>query len=303
MARLLGPTWIGGDKRLTHLYVSEPSFSGERYYKLATIDKGAGILNVRGILGGHTSTEGRAVVDVNIAARDGLSFNGLVAGRLDRSDIVVIDPGSSYNYVEVWLITKSWGLVNLELSASGVVSIVYDGTYTTSPPAGPSWSYLSRYNNLSRHGGLLRVPSTPSDLSVSWSLGSGVSAVNSSAIIYKANVLLMSGGFVQILLRPVGLVYTVDTGFRGEGEIKFTLYPLEEFKKLGITKVDGLTNPAGVFTTVVTTSSIYHDNEYGLRDVDYYPSDGRLDIIVYRSRYTGADYGNLVTGVIYALLY
>jgi len=120
---------------------------------------------------------------------------------------------------------------------------------------------------------------------------------------YNANVLLMSGGFVQILFKPVGLVYTVETGFRGEGEITFTLYPLEEFKKLGITQVNGLASPAGVLTTVVTTPIIYHDNEYGLRAVYYYPSGGRLDIIVYRSRYTGSDYGNLVTGVIYALLY
>ncbi|BDX35469.1 hypothetical protein MN1_020 [Thermus phage MN1] len=271
MARLLGPTWIGGDKRLTHLYISEPDFAGERYYKLATINKGFGILNIRGILGGHTPTEGRATVDVNIAARNELTFNGVVAGRLDRSDILVVDPGSSSTYVEVWLATKSWGLVNLDLSASGVVSVVYDGTYTTSAPTGLQY-YLSRSDILHNYGGLLRVPSAPSSLPVSWTLGSGVYAANSSAINYQAHILLMSGGFVQILLRPLSLVHPTETGFRGEGEITFSLYPLEEFKNLGITQVNGIASPAAALTTIATMPSIIHDNEYNLRNVLYHPS-------------------------------
>lgn len=69
MAKLLPNTTIG-DKRYLHVYLDVGNISETRYYKIATIDRGNGILQINGILGGHTPSEGRGLVNVAISARD-----------------------------------------------------------------------------------------------------------------------------------------------------------------------------------------------------------------------------------------
>jgi len=121
------------DKRIINVYLDHGGDTNTRYYYLGKVHSGAGILKVQGILGGHTPTEGRANVDLQFSARDGFRVDGEVIGQVDRADIYVYAPsGDSYTYV--YLVTKIWALVNLELSAVGEAFIEFNGSYTTTEP-------------------------------------------------------------------------------------------------------------------------------------------------------------------------
>ncbi len=122
-----------GDKRTINVYVDHGGDPNTRYYYLGRVHSGAGILKVQGIMGGHTWHEGRANVDLQFSYRDGFRADGEVIGRIGQSDIYVYAP-SGDSYIYIYLVTSIWALVNLELSASGAVSIEFNETYTTVPP-------------------------------------------------------------------------------------------------------------------------------------------------------------------------
>jgi hypothetical protein len=122
-----------GDKRTINVYVDHGSDTNTRYYYLGKINSNNGILKVQGIMGGHTSSEGRANVDLQFSARSGFRADGEVIGNIGKADIYVYAP-SGDSYIYVYLVTNTWALVNLELSSVGIAVIEFNGTYATSPP-------------------------------------------------------------------------------------------------------------------------------------------------------------------------
>ncbi len=121
-------------KRTIDVFVDHGGDTNTRYYYLGKVNKGAGILKVQGIMGGHTWDQGRANVDLQFSARDGFRVDGEVIGNVGRADIYVYDP-SGDQYIYIYLVTKTWALVNLELSATGYSAVIeYNGNYTTTEP-------------------------------------------------------------------------------------------------------------------------------------------------------------------------
>lgn len=150
------------NERLFNVFVSQPDTT-VRYYYLGRINGGSGILKINGILGGHTPGEGRANVDLQFAFRGGFRADGYIMGTVDRADVLVRDGGDGWAYV--YLVTKQYALVNLELSSShGAQQITYNGTYSTSAPSGTTLYQLSddfanntHPNTLKMNDGVLRA--------------------------------------------------------------------------------------------------------------------------------------------------
>ncbi|WP_299427973.1 hypothetical protein [uncultured Meiothermus sp.] len=137
---MTGPLNINNE-RLFNVFVSQHDTT-VRYYYLGRIESGSGILKINGILGGHTIGQGRANVDLQFAFRDGFRADGYIMGTVDRADVLVRDGGDGWAYV--YLVTKQYALVNLELSSSHIAQqITYDGTYSTSAPSGTTLYQLS----------------------------------------------------------------------------------------------------------------------------------------------------------------
>lgn len=157
---MTGPLNINNE-RLFNVFVSQLDTT-VRYYYLGRISSGAGILKINGILGGHTIGEGRANVDLQFAFRDGFRADGYIMGTVDRAGVLVRDGGDGWAYV--YLVTKQFALVNLELSASAGAQITYNGTYSTSAPSGTTLYQLSddftndtHPNTLKMNGGVLQA--------------------------------------------------------------------------------------------------------------------------------------------------
>ncbi|UZX14991.1 hypothetical protein KQ693_10220 [Thermus sp. PS18] len=131
------------DKRAINVYVDHGGDTGTRYYYLGHVHSGAGILKVQGILGGHAQAQGRANVDLQFSYRDGFRVDGEVIGKVGQADIYVYEPGDGDIYI--YLVTKEWALVNLELSAVGPAWITYDGTFSYSAPTFGGQSFSPIY--------------------------------------------------------------------------------------------------------------------------------------------------------------
>mgnify|MGYP001413585379 CR=1 FL=1 len=301
MAKLLPNTTIG-DKRYLHVYLDFGNIPETRYYKLATIDRGNGILQINGILGGYSSTEGRGLVNVIFSLSSSPGIGGIVSGYLNSSDIIFYVPNDTSLPGEVWLKVKVRGLVNLELSAVGAVNIVYDGTYSPSPPSGGTIYYLSDVGLT----GVFRTPYYPIDFTpaeyVGYTVSSGISVVNSA--YFELGAILMFVSLSVLDLQIISLISSssIDTGFMGEGYIYLSI-PLEgALTRMGINNISGVyTNVGASLSVYQGTSSNSHDNEYAVTGISW--SSGNVIISLYRNRYTSSDMANVPTGVVRLLLF
>lgn len=138
---LVVPSLRIADQRLLHVYVDQGADTQTRYYLLGRVSNTNGVLKIRGGLGGRAATEGRANVDLQVSYAGGLRVDGYIMGPPGAADILVRDGGDGYAYV--YLVTAQNSLVNLELSRQGAAEILYDGTYSTTAPAGTTLYQLS----------------------------------------------------------------------------------------------------------------------------------------------------------------
>jgi hypothetical protein len=248
-------------------------------------------------MGGHVWDEGRANVDVQFSARDGFRIDGEVIGKLGRADIWAYASGDGFIYL--YLVTNTWALVNLELSAAGAVSIGFDGTFSYSAPVHrnnslPSYKLSTDVQNVLRYTSIRDAEWIP----VSYSLGRGVYAVDSFNLVAKAFAM---GPFALITIFPGS--WSQGSGFAGEGTIILSM-PLTKLRNtLALDSTITLSTVSVMLTTHVTNPHTnLNDNEYQFHTSYYDSASDSWGIQVYRSRFAGSDMHNLLHAWILARL-
>ena len=151
---MTGPLKINNE-RLLHVYVDHDNANETRYYYLGRIFNNAGIFKISGILGGHAIIHGRANIDLQLAFRDGFRADGYIMGTVNRADLLVKDGSDGWAYV--YLITKPWALVNIELSTVVAAEIYYNGTYSITAPGGTTIYLLSSDFDNNTHPNTLKL--------------------------------------------------------------------------------------------------------------------------------------------------
>lgn len=278
-----------GDKRTINVYVDHGGDPNTRYYYLGRVHTGAGILKVQGIMGGHTPDQGRANVDVQFSARDGFRIDGEVIGKLGSADIWVYAPrGDSYIYL--YLVTNTWALVNLELSAVGPASIGFDGTFSYSAPVYgnnslPSYKLSTDVWNVLRYTSERDAGLIP----VSYSLGPGVFVSGSFSLVARAFAM---GPFALIIINPDA--WSASSGFAGEGTIILSMPFTRLRNALALDSPKTLGVISAMLTTHATDASIFNDNEYHYYTSYHDFASDSWGIQVHRARFSGNDSPNLL---------
>ncbi len=282
-----------GDKRIINVYVDHGGDTNTRYYYLGKVSTGSGILKVQGIMGGHTPDEGRANVDVQFSARSGFRVDGEVIGKLGRADIWVYAP-SGDSFIYLYLVTKTWALVNLELSSVGVASIEFDGGFSYSAPAHTgSLVKLSETVNVLRYNSFFDGSGIP----VTYSAGTGVTINGSFSFDAYA---FMMGPFALIIIVPSYV--NPNSGFSGEGQITLTM-PLTTLKNaLALNSAMFPWIRSVQLTVHQAIDNIYSDNQYNYFGPFYDVSNDRWGIQVYRPKFTYDDAPNLLHAWILATI-
>ncbi|AZU97805.1 hypothetical protein PGDDIFCJ_00178 [Thermus phage YS40_Isch] len=302
MAKLLGNTTIG-DKRLLHIYLDVGGISETRYYKIATISRENGILQVNGILGGHTTTEGRGLVNVSFSLRTQPGIWGNVSGYLNSSDLIFYVPVDNSLPGEVWLKVTTWGLVNLEVSAVGLADIVYDGTYSTSPPSSSNGTlhYLSKNYRGIHRSAYSSADQYPAYYILNYTLGSGVFVVNGGFFNMYAMPTVIKNSLVEIVITS-SISSTGEIGFKGEGLINFSFSPLYDLQQMGIGNVTGVsTFVGGALSGYSRSTNRYRENNYSLYNISW--NSGTLTISIKRNRIDRVEDANVPVGVVYFVPY
>ncbi len=287
-----------GDKRTINVHVDHGGDQNTRYYYLGKVHSGAGILKVQGIMGGHTLFDGRANVDLQFSYRDEFRVDGEVIGRLGQADIWVYAPNGD-PFIYLYLVTNTWALANLELSAVGTAAVEFNGTFSYSQPTFNGITILPFYKLSTDKMGVLRYTSqnAGSVLPVRYTTGTGITTIGSFRL--GAHAFAM-GPFALVAIYPTS--WGVDTGFGGEGVI--TLYmSLNDLRSILALNSDiDLTIFSVQLSVHATAASIYNDNEYHYLGTYKDQSTLAWGIQIYRPRFTSADYRNLVQALILARL-
>ena len=119
---------------LINLVVNQSSDATVYYRKIAYVSNNSGHVLIKGILGGHTQSQGNATVDVKFSMRDGFTALGTCMGTLGNSNILVKD-NTSDNRQDIYLVTGHYSYVNLQVYAIGgeVFGTNENGRTTTAP--------------------------------------------------------------------------------------------------------------------------------------------------------------------------
>lgn len=128
----------------------ESNFSGNKWYKVATVNKGNGGLHIRGLFSNHVEGFAAQKVDIGMVGREGGANDTLeVTGTVDvlhraatGSDncgirIVEADITSSahYHYFDVYVKTTRYQMLRLHLTKSGATTFHTSPTAVTTEPA------------------------------------------------------------------------------------------------------------------------------------------------------------------------
>jgi hypothetical protein len=268
------------DKRTINVYVDHGGDSNTRYYYLGKISTGAGILKVQGIMGGHTWDQGRANVDLQFSARDGFRVDGEVIGKLGQADIYMYNPNDGYYYI--YLVTNTWALVNLELSAAGAVSIAFDGTFSYSQPTFNGNTFNPGYKLSTDGFYVLRYTSRLGNdyFPVSFS----TSGITVTGQLYFYAYAQYMGPLILITIFPIGYPLSTDDGFTGEGTITFSMDYANLASRLQLPNSTTLYILSAFTTTQVHTNVNWsYDHEYQF--VRWAISSGNFTVQLFRQRY------------------
>ncbi|WP_164703613.1 hypothetical protein, partial [Escherichia coli] len=181
-------------------------------------------------------------------------------------------------------------LVNLELSAAGVVSIGFDGTFSYSAPVYndsslPSYKLSTDVQNVLRYTSERDAGLIP----VSYSLGGGVFVRGSFSLVARAFAM---GPFALIIINPDA--WSASSGFAGEGTITLSMPFTRLRNALALDSPKALRVISAMLTTHVTNADIFNDNEYHYHTSYYDSASDSWGIQVYRSRFAGSDSPNLL---------
>ena len=128
----------------------ESNITGNKWYKVATVNKGNGGLHIRGLFSNHVEGFAAQKVDIGMVGREGGTNETLeVTGQVDvlhraatGTDncgirIVEADITSSayYHYFDVWVKTTRYQMLKLHLTKSGATTFHTSPTVVTSEPA------------------------------------------------------------------------------------------------------------------------------------------------------------------------
>jgi hypothetical protein len=232
---------------------------------------------------------------LQFSARNGFRVDGEVIGRLGQADIWVYTPGGD-SFIYLYLVTKTWALVNLELSAVGPANVEFNGTYTTSAPS-YSGNSTPSYKLSTDTMGVLRYTArnAGSEIPVRYTTGSGVTT--SGTFSFGARAYAM-GPFALIAIYPN--TWSSGVGFGNEGLITLSMSINDLRSVLAIDSSMSLSVFSVQLTLHATHVSIYHDNIYQYVGPYSDPSAGDWGIQIYRGRVTGADTFNLLQALILA---
>jgi hypothetical protein len=121
---------------LINLVVNQSSDATVYYRKIAYVSNNSGHVLIKGILGGHTQSQGNATVDVKFSMRDGFTALGTCMGTLGNSNILVKD-NTSDNRQDIYLVTGLYSYVNLQVyTIGGEVFGTNENGRTTTAPSG-----------------------------------------------------------------------------------------------------------------------------------------------------------------------
>jgi hypothetical protein len=124
-------------------YDVSPSFSYDQgsdsttyYHEIATVSSQNGGVHVHGFAGGHTPSEGKAMVDFIMSNRDSTLDIAHYGGELGTASDFEVYEDTNGN-LHLYLVTSSWSQVNLELRESGSGgNIKPNATKTSTSPSG-----------------------------------------------------------------------------------------------------------------------------------------------------------------------
>lgn len=119
------------------------SFTGKRYYRIATVNTGSGGLRIRGLLTNHVENFGTSKVDISITGRRGnsgneIEINGNVNTFYEGSGILVVEGDTSdpnYDRYDVYVVASKYQQVDLDLQHHNC-TMRLENTYTTTLPVG-----------------------------------------------------------------------------------------------------------------------------------------------------------------------
>jgi hypothetical protein len=128
----------------------EGNFTGNKWYRVATVNKGNGGLHIRGLFSNHVEGFAAQKVDIGMVGREGGANDTLeVTGQVDvlhRSAtgtdncgirIVEADITTSahYHYFDVWVKTTRYQMLRLHLTKSGATTFYTSPIVVTTEPA------------------------------------------------------------------------------------------------------------------------------------------------------------------------
>ena len=140
----------GSAKEWVFEVTDEGNISGNKWYKIATVNKGNGGLHIRGLFSNHVESFASQKVDIGMVGREGGANDTLeVTGTVDvlaraatGSDncgirIVEADITSSsyYHYFDVYVKTTRYQMLRLHLTKSGATTFHTSPTVVTTEPA------------------------------------------------------------------------------------------------------------------------------------------------------------------------
>ena len=121
---------------LINLTVNQSTDATVYYRKIAYISNNSGHVLIKGVLGGHTHSQGNATVDVKFSARDGFTALGTCMGTLGNSNILV-KANTGLNRQDIYLVTGLYSYVNLQVyTIGGEVFGTNENQSTTTAPSG-----------------------------------------------------------------------------------------------------------------------------------------------------------------------
>jgi hypothetical protein len=140
------------------LYVDHGGTSETRWYKIAEIASNNGHAHFYGIVGGHVGYDFNMSVDITVTHRGADWYvTGRISGANDTSQtsrfpdlILTKSSTSSSEPIEVWVETRTYGLVTLDGSFTQGASLTYNASYVVTEPSAVTNDELWRASNYAR---------------------------------------------------------------------------------------------------------------------------------------------------------
>ena len=140
----------GSAKEWVFEVTDEGNISGNKWYKIATVNKGNGGLHIRGLLSNHVEGFASQKVDIGMVGREGganepLEVTGTVdvlanaATGTDNCGIRIIEAditdSAVYHYFDVYVKTTRYQMLRLHLTKTGATTFHTSPTVVTTEPA------------------------------------------------------------------------------------------------------------------------------------------------------------------------